>query len=502
MEPPTAKATPSCPNGPPDWENHKSEIGNLYHQKTLEYIMHYMEQRHGFQATIKQWKSQLKKWGIKKRTEGDEYRAILKLKRKREDEQPYRASEFSLRGKVIPPAKITRYEAEALKKGLITEDDVFSQVVTPPDLLCWTPTFEGADSLSPDHMGSPSPSSRGTLQSQHYFQGRLDRNSVSSPFNKSPCTFYSAVFTRNLQSEVQGSMQLFPTSTIRTPPLRPFDWWWDFVDFNTPQSPAVLEGRSSNPFIRLLAPLGQKINNNEDNHIFRDLVIKSRQEFQCPGCRVRSIISSAIVKSLGENFQEPRKFESFVGAAIQKLNEWKELSDYQLSRPSFLVGGALRRLGRNAEALPLLAETLKYLEPRLSHNDLAHYRLEVALCHFGLNQIEDAVEQLRQTFGPEFGRLGILVPGCHFCQPPPFHFSMISKLMEYEEIYEGMLRTVTESDQIADVKIPAGTFCLEHEIISAPAIDETSTLYSTVFFSTIAVRRMDMGLLKKSWITY
>ena len=77
---------------------------------------------------MKQWKSQLRKWGLKKRTERDEYRAILKLKRKREDQQPGRASEFSLRGKIIPPAKIARYKAEALKSGLIAEDDTFSQV--------------------------------------------------------------------------------------------------------------------------------------------------------------------------------------------------------------------------------------------------------------------------------------------------------------------------------------------------------------------------------------
>jgi hypothetical protein len=77
---------------------------------------------------MKQWKSQLKKWGFKKRTERDEYRAILKLKRQREDQQPDRASEFSLRGKVVPPAKIARFEAEALKNGLIAEDDTFSQV--------------------------------------------------------------------------------------------------------------------------------------------------------------------------------------------------------------------------------------------------------------------------------------------------------------------------------------------------------------------------------------
>jgi hypothetical protein len=79
-------------------------------------------------SRTKQWKTQLKKWGIKKRIEGHEYKSILKMKRKRELEQPGRASEFSMRGTVVPPAKIARYEAEALKNGLITEDDTFSHI--------------------------------------------------------------------------------------------------------------------------------------------------------------------------------------------------------------------------------------------------------------------------------------------------------------------------------------------------------------------------------------
>ena len=42
---------PRYPNGPQDWETHKSEIEDLYHEKTLEYIMRHMEQRHAFRAT-------------------------------------------------------------------------------------------------------------------------------------------------------------------------------------------------------------------------------------------------------------------------------------------------------------------------------------------------------------------------------------------------------------------------------------------------------------------
>lgn len=46
---PTVK--PRYPDGLQDWETHKSEIEDLYHQQTLGYIMRHMEQHHTFRAT-------------------------------------------------------------------------------------------------------------------------------------------------------------------------------------------------------------------------------------------------------------------------------------------------------------------------------------------------------------------------------------------------------------------------------------------------------------------
>ena len=77
---------------------------------------------------IKQWKTQFKKWNLKKRTEGDEYKAILKKKRKREKERPGVASEFFLRDKVVPPGKIARYEEESRKRGTINATDTLSDI--------------------------------------------------------------------------------------------------------------------------------------------------------------------------------------------------------------------------------------------------------------------------------------------------------------------------------------------------------------------------------------
>jgi hypothetical protein len=108
------------------------------------------------------------------------------------------------------------------------------------------------------------------------------------------------------------------------------------------------------------------------------------------------------------------------------------------------------------------------------------------------------VKQLRQTFRPEFRRPAIFAQDGHSYQPHSLKFTIISKLIKYKEIYKGIFRKATKSDLIANVEIPAETFYSKHKIIPTPAIDQISNLYSTIFFSTVTVRRMDLALLKES----
>ena len=334
-----------------------------------------------------------------------------------------------------------------------------------------------------------------SLQLLNHGTGSAGQDPHPRSFHMSPTMQYSA-FPRESPDLSQPSMQLVPASPLRSPPLQPFDWWWDFVDFNVPQSPAILKCPSPNAFVQLLAPLSQKIDNYEDARTFLDLVISLRLEFRCPGCRVHGILSSLVRKYLGGDVRDPKKFEGFVGAAIQKLNEWMELSDSQFGFASTVIGAALHHLGRNREALPLLIEGLRDAETELFHNDVAQYRLKVALCHSELSHFEEAVEQLRLIFGSEFGRLAILAPEQEFCSEHDNRFKIVSKLMEYGEKFNGLLLAASDLDRINDVEIPAGTFCLEQEIIPETDIDETSTLHSTIFFSRVIIRRMDLCLLK------
>jgi hypothetical protein len=298
----------------------------------------------------------------------------------------------------------------------------------------------------------------------------------------------------NLGEDVQALMQLAPESLPQTPPLRPFDWWESFSAFNVPESPAVLNGCCLlDSALVLLAPFGQKINNYEDQRIFNDIVAESRQQNECAGCILLSVIDSLI--SYLEVHEDPKKFEKFIGATIQDLDEWSELDDYQVTRSMSLVGSSLRQLGRYVDALPILTRSLTDIEGTISHNDLAHYRVQLAACYLTLNQVENAVAQLQHTFGPEYGRLAILGPEQNLCNLHGRPFRIEPRLIKMESnfIWEFIVRYGYHG--LADIEMPAGTFCLEHEIITPPVIDETSTLYSTIFFSTVMLRHSDVAIL-------
>lgn len=76
-------------------------------------------------SRVNQYKKQLGKWGLdNKRVKDSEYQAMLKKKRKREQEDPQKESAFRLRGAEVETSKITRYKK---RKGL-NESDVTSDV--------------------------------------------------------------------------------------------------------------------------------------------------------------------------------------------------------------------------------------------------------------------------------------------------------------------------------------------------------------------------------------
>jgi hypothetical protein len=80
-------------------------------------------------SRIKQYKSQLAKWGFdRKRIKGREYLSILKHKRRRQREQRGRGTKFFMHGKLVLDTDITQFEKRMINQEKITSDETLSSV--------------------------------------------------------------------------------------------------------------------------------------------------------------------------------------------------------------------------------------------------------------------------------------------------------------------------------------------------------------------------------------
>jgi len=72
---------------------------------------------------VKQYKSKLKEWGLEKNIKENDMRAIVRKDLKRKAEDPFRATIFRLRKRLIPTEKIERYKRDhGLVEGTIMSD--------------------------------------------------------------------------------------------------------------------------------------------------------------------------------------------------------------------------------------------------------------------------------------------------------------------------------------------------------------------------------------------
>ncbi|KAH8894248.1 hypothetical protein GQ53DRAFT_744989 [Thozetella sp. PMI_491] len=129
------------PTRPEDWEAYRDAITHLYSSMKLKDVMKEMENQHYFKATEKQYKTQIKKWNLDtKYIKGSEYLAMIKTKRRREREDPPKDTLFTLRGRIVDPKDIVRFEKRAIKKGSITADDSLEDQASVEDLYWETPS--------------------------------------------------------------------------------------------------------------------------------------------------------------------------------------------------------------------------------------------------------------------------------------------------------------------------------------------------------------------------
>lgn len=130
----------------PDCGLLKDTICRLYSTNELNNVIWIMEEDYKFKArydnvlslllffpililkSAKLYKTKFCEWDVDtKRIKPCEYKAMLKRKRKREQDEPRKETRFQLRGECVPDFKIARWETRMLIQGRITNIDTFSQ---------------------------------------------------------------------------------------------------------------------------------------------------------------------------------------------------------------------------------------------------------------------------------------------------------------------------------------------------------------------------------------
>ncbi|KAK4176549.1 hypothetical protein QBC36DRAFT_7540 [Triangularia setosa] len=189
------------------WERHKDQIIELHirQDKTLQQVADIFQRDFEFEATIRQWRSRISKWGLDKKVKTKEMAAISLLRHQRNVEEPEkRRRKFEVRGALVSDRKITRFEKGKAVIPPITTAGL-NDMDIPPDVKYWTASDNsGSGSSASEHSGgSASPTSVMTLspalsiitlQLSGYgnseFGGQSPRTfSVSSPSTSSPGNF-------------------------------------------------------------------------------------------------------------------------------------------------------------------------------------------------------------------------------------------------------------------------------------------------------------------------
>ncbi|KAK3905674.1 hypothetical protein C8A05DRAFT_30487 [Staphylotrichum tortipilum] len=144
---PVSPPSPFRPAKPEDWEPYHDIIAHLYNTMNLKLkdVMAEMEQTYGFKATEKQYKTQLKKWSLDtKYIKASEYLFMIKTMRERAAQNPPKETQFILRGRVVDPKDIARFEKRAQKRGSLKKGDPIQCDEQVEDLVYGTPAPEEA----------------------------------------------------------------------------------------------------------------------------------------------------------------------------------------------------------------------------------------------------------------------------------------------------------------------------------------------------------------------
>ncbi|OBT47133.1 hypothetical protein VE00_03127 [Pseudogymnoascus sp. WSF 3629] len=373
MAPPAGRQNETRKYTTRDWDAQRLEITRLYDNGTLESVMKFMRDRHRLDATLKQYKDRIKKWGLNKNIQPDEMEAMIRKQHKRalESNKP---SAFRVRKRPVNPKKIDRYikEHPTNSFGANEMDGNMGSAPTPGAISCYTPSNTGPRTpqaaLSP-HTGS-------NLQPPYSYQSP---HGVSYNFGHPTPTLPSSPSVAQINSSFHR--QPFSPLFISSPPNSSFP--------NTDNLHEItFTGRSPAPFSVLATPRtpDQSLREDEETSIMYDVDPHMLANLQ----------NKALV--LGKQ-GEYRKAEKIFRQVMQ---EWEKLlgpehPDTLLSE--YHLADMLYRQGRYKAAEKMSRQTLhvqkRVLGPR--HQDTLSSMDSLAVILAGQGRYKAAEKLSRQT---------------------------------------------------------------------------------------------------------
>ncbi|KAK3334156.1 Clr5 domain-containing protein [Cercophora scortea] len=142
---------PAADKVPLDWETYREAISELYwnREKELQEVIEIMQATHGFIATKKQFKKQLKGWGLEKNIKTREMIAMILIQKKRREEENKKTC-FFVRNKRVSEEKLRRFLKRYKMVEIEATEAAAAQDEIPPDIRYCTPDpDESRDFRSP-----------------------------------------------------------------------------------------------------------------------------------------------------------------------------------------------------------------------------------------------------------------------------------------------------------------------------------------------------------------
>ncbi|KAL2000101.1 hypothetical protein VTN02DRAFT_3559 [Thermoascus thermophilus] len=141
-----------------DWQSYRPEIERLYrdHQMKLREVKRFMESRHGFVASEKQYKDRLSAWHVRKNIKAKEVHIMIRKQQKRAAQGKRTA--FRVGGQQVDSRRIARFIRRYRSSWDFSVSSSSPEPETPSDMSCYTPVsrpatpeiLESSEDILPD----------------------------------------------------------------------------------------------------------------------------------------------------------------------------------------------------------------------------------------------------------------------------------------------------------------------------------------------------------------